>query len=49
MIIEVKNVQDRRVLASILVESGYTVKMVRIKEKNVTKTYIEAEKEEEQK
>lgn len=50
MIIEVKNVQDRRALASILVESGYTVKMVKIKERNnVTKTYIEAEKEEEQK
>lgn len=47
MLIEVKNVQDRRTLASILVEAGYTVKIVKIKDGKGTKTYVEATKEEE--
>lgn len=46
MMIEVKNVQDRRTLAAILVESGYTVKIVKVKDGKVTKTYIQADKTE---
>lgn len=48
MMIEVKNVQDRRTLAAILVEAGYSVRIVKIKDGKVTKTYIEATREDQQ-
>lgn len=45
MIIEISNKDDRRLVAGILVDNGYTVKTVKVKVKSVTRTYIEAEKE----
>lgn len=47
MILEISNKEDRRTIAGILVENGYTVKTVKVKIKSTTKTYLEAEKAEE--
>lgn len=47
MILEIKNSDDRRIVAGVLIDNGYTVKKVKVKAKGnrATKTCLEAEKE----
>ena len=44
MIIKTKNAEERRQLAGILLENGYRVEIVKIREGRTTKTAIKAEK-----
>lgn len=44
MILEIPNKEDRKIVAAILVDNGYTVKAVKIKQGSVTKTCLSAEK-----
>ena len=45
MIIVIKSPTDRREIAGILAENGYTVSIVKVKEGSIIKTAIKAEKE----
>ncbi len=49
MILTIGNKEDRRTIAGILTENGYTVRIIKTKVKNTTRLVLEAEKEEKEK
>lgn len=48
MVITIASAQDRKTVAAILVENGYIVRKIKVKEGNTPKIQIEAVKEKEE-